>query len=258
MITVDEVRAGLTAGEFFLVYLPTISLADGRCVGAEALIRWRRPSGVVMPDAFIPLIEETPVAGMLTYWVMETVARELSDWLGANDDVHISINVPPALLGRGGLEYAGTITGLSNHRRQIVLEVTERGLPDRLGVAALDEASKLGIRVALDDVTMARGNLAVLLRLNLDIIKLDRSLISQITPESPSPEWLVGLTALLHATPVEVIGEGVENEDQVEALRACGVSMVQGYHFSRPVPVDAFKAYHARTNSQSGQASSSV
>src|SRR5436190_1546629 len=121
MITVDEVRAGLTQGEFLLEYLPTVSLADGRCVGAEALTRWRRPSGLVPPDAFIPLIEETPVAGMLTYWVMQTVARELGDWIGAHEDVHISINVPPAILGRGGLEYAGMISGLSNHRRQIVL-----------------------------------------------------------------------------------------------------------------------------------------
>ena len=207
-----------------------------------------------MPDAFVPLIEETPVSGMLTYWVMETVARELGDWLGDHEDVHISFNVPPELLGRGALEYVATITGLMELKRQIVLEVTERGLPDRLGVAALEAASKAGIRVALDDVTLGGANLAVLLRLNLDIIKLDRSLITQITPESQSPSWLVGLSALLHATRVEVIAEGVEREDQVAALRTCGVSMVQGYYFSRPVAAEGFKAFYSRANGQARRA----
>src|SRR4051812_33470696 len=81
MISADAIRDGLTHGEFFLEYLPTVSLADGKCVGAEALSRWRRPSGVVQPAQFIPLIEGTYLSGMLTYWVLETVAKDLGDWL---------------------------------------------------------------------------------------------------------------------------------------------------------------------------------
>ena len=210
----------MTQGEFFLEYLPTVSLADGGCVGAEALARWRRPSGVVPPGEFIHLIEGTPISGLLTYWVIETVARELGEWLGAHEEVHIGINVPPEILGRGGLEYAATKTGLARLRRQIVLEVTERGLPDRLGVAALEAASRTGVRIALDDVTLSGANLAVLSRCTLDVIKLDRSLVAQITPECPCPGWLAGLSALLQSTRVEVIGEGVETEAQVAALRA--------------------------------------
>src|SRR5262249_28529742 len=76
MISVDAIRAGLTQGEFFLEYLPTVTLAEERCVGGEALARWRRASGVVPPGKFIPLIEETPVSGLLTYWVIETVTKE--------------------------------------------------------------------------------------------------------------------------------------------------------------------------------------
>jgi len=104
MITVDAIQAGLNQGEFFLEYLPTISLADGRCVGAEALARWRRPSGGVPPLEFIPLIERTPLSGLFTYWVMETVAEELGGWLREHGEAHISINVPPEIVGRGGLE----------------------------------------------------------------------------------------------------------------------------------------------------------
>lgn len=252
MITVDAIHAGLTQGEFFLEYMPTVSLTDGRCVGAEALARWRRPTGVIPPADFILLIEGTPLSGMLTYWVIETVAKELSDWLRMHEEAHIGINVPPEILGRGGLEYAATKTGLAELRSQIIIEVTERGLPDRLGVAALEAASRAGVRIALDDVTLSGANLAVLSRCTLDVIKIDRSLVCHITPECPCPAWLGGLTALLQSTHVEVIAEGVETEAQAQALRAAGIPMAQGYYFSPPISAENFKAYYSRAGGQPG------
>ena len=250
MITVDEIHAGLTQGEFFLEYLPTISLAEGRCVGAEALARWRRPSGVVPPGEFIFLIEGTPLSGLLTYWVMETVAKELGGWLREHEEVHIGINVPPEILGRGGLEYAATKAGLSETRNQIILEVTERGIPDHLGVATLEAASRSGVQIALDDVTLTGAHLAVLSRCTLDLIKTDRSLVDQITPECPCPAWLSGLSALLQSTRVAVIAEGVETEIQAEALRAAGIPMAQGYYFSPPISAEKLKAYYSRAGGQ--------
>ena len=248
MISFDAIRDGLANGEFFLEYLPTASLADGRCVGAEALARWRRPDGVVPPDEFIPLIEGTPLSGILTYWAFETVASELGDWLREHKDAHIGVNVPPEILGRGGLEYAATKTGLSEIKNQIILEVTERGIPDNLGLTALEEASRSGVRIALDDVTLTGTHLAILSRASLDVIKPDRSLIAQITPEDPCPTWLSGLSALLQSTQVAVIAEGVETQAQAEALRAAGVPMAQGYYFSRPISADEFKAFYADSN----------
>src|SRR5262245_4087783 len=123
MITIDTIREGLQHREFFLEYMPTISLADGRCVGAEALSRWRRPAGVVPPAEFIPVIEGTHLSGLLTYWVIETVATELGAWLQDHEETHIGINVPPEVLGRGGLEYAATKAGLAELRRQLIMEV---------------------------------------------------------------------------------------------------------------------------------------
>src|SRR5580765_7032757 len=248
MISTDAIDEGLAQGELFLEYMPTISLADGRCVGAEALTRWRRPSGVVPPLEFIPLIEGTPILGLLTYWVMETVAQELGGWLREHEDVHIGINVPPEILGRGGLEYAATKTGLSEVRNQIILEVTERGIPDQLAVATLEAASRSGVQIALDDVTLTGANLAVLSRCTLDLIKIDRSLVDQITPECPSPAWLSGLTAVLQTTRIAVIAEGVETETQVEAIRAAGIPMAQGFSFSRPISAEKLKAYYSRTS----------
>ena len=246
MISLDAIRDGLDQGEFFLEYLPTVSLADGRCKGAEALARWRRPSGVVQPGEFIHLIEGTHLSGMLTYWVLETIAKELGDWLRVHPDAYIGVNVPPEILGRGGLEYAATKTGLAEIRNQIILEVTERGIPDNLGVATLEAASRSGVRIALDDVTLTGTHLAVLSRCTLDLIKTDRSLADQITAECPCPAWLSGLSALLQSTRVAVIAEGVETVVQAEALRAAGIPMAQGYYFSPPISAEELKAYYSQ------------
>jgi EAL domain-containing protein (putative c-di-GMP-specific phosphodiesterase class I) len=255
MISADAVRDGLAQGEFFLEYLPTVSLADGMCKGAEALTRWRRDSKVLQPDEFIHIVEGTHLSGMLTYWVLETVAKELGDWLRIHKEVNIEVNVPPELLGRGGLEYVATKTGLAEIRNQIVLEVTERGVPDSLGVAAIEAASRSGVRIALDDVTLTAANLVVLSRCTFDVIKTDRSLVDQITTECPSPAWLSGLSALLHSTRAAVIAEGVETEAQANALRAAGISMAQGYYFSRPISAEQLKVYYSTAGSRSGKAS---
>jgi EAL domain-containing protein (putative c-di-GMP-specific phosphodiesterase class I) len=177
----------------------------------------------------------------------------LGGWLRDHEHVHIAINIPPEILGRGGLEYAARKTGLTEVRRQLILEVTERGVPDRLGVAALQAASRTGVRFALDDVTLSGANLAVLARCTLHVIKIDRSLVAQITPECPSPDWLAGLSALLRSIPLEVIAEGVETPAQAAALRAAGVSMAQGYHYSTPVRAAGFKAFYSRANSEPGR-----
>ena len=243
MVDPAEIGRGLDRDEFFLEYLPTTSLIDGRWIGAEALIRWRRPTGVVPPDDFIPVVERTMLAGRLTYWVIETVATELGDWLAANPSAHIGINVPPALLGRGALAYAATKSGLIKHASQVILEVTERGLPDVLGVESINQRGGRDAKVALDDVTLVGGgSLAILARCNFDVIKLDKSLIDQIRPQAVAPEWPRFVTALVESSRVLVIAEGVETEQQVETLRAAGIPAAQGFYFSRPIRGPAFVA----------------
>jgi len=248
----DTIRAALEKREFFLVYLPTVSLRDGRCVGAEALIRWRRLGNVVV-DAqhFIPLTDQTPLSGAITYWVIDTVAEELGDWLGANEDAHISINVPPEILGRGGLDYAATKSGLRARVKQVILEITERGVPDQLGLDALNSIASTGARVALDDTTLSGANLALLTRCNFDIVKIDGALLEQLVAGAPRPTWLEALGGLLKTTPLQIVAEGVETAMQVDALKAAGVQMAQGHYFSMPLSADAFFRYYAATRSGS-------
>lgn len=245
----DSMRAGLALGEFFVEYLPTVSLTDGRCVGAEALVRWRRPSGLVPPDRFIPAAENTPLSGLITYFVLDTVAAELGDWLRANPKTSLAVNVPPEILGRGGMEYAASKSGLLELSSQLILEITERGVPDSMGVEALQNAWGTGVRVALDDVTLAGGpNLAILARCPFQMLKLDRSLIAQIDgPDRPAPQWLAGLSALMLTSSLVVVAEGVETAEQVRVLRAAGVPAAQGFYFSRPRSAESLIAYHRAT-----------
>jgi len=166
-------------------------------------------------------------------------------WLQANPTARISINVPPEILGRGGMLYAGTKSGLIDLIPQLIFEVTERGVPDLVGVNAINDALRMGARIALDDVTLVSGaNLAVLSRCHISIIKLDKSLVSQISQECHSPEWLGGITAMLGATELEVIAEGVETKQQAMTLLKANIQMVQGFLFSRPIPAADFIAYH--------------
>ncbi len=246
MIDLDSIRTALAVGEFFLEYLPTISLSTGKCIGAEALIRWRHENKIIQPLDFIPFTENTPLSGLITYWVIDTVAAEMSEWLRANPDVHISLNVPPEILGRGGMEYVANKAGLLELASQLVLEITERGVPDLMGVEAINNIWGLGVPVALDDLTLNGGaNLAVLARCNFHIAKIDSSLIAQINPECPAPQWLQDIAAMLTTSSrLMIIAEGIETELQIETLKMANIQAVQGFIFSKPIPAAEFISFH--------------
>ena len=246
MIELDEIYQGLKSGQFLLEYQPIVALDDHRCWGAEALIRWQRDQHLVMPADFIPLIESTPVSGMLTYWVIDRIADDLGEWLRAHRDVSISVNVPPEILGRGGLEYAANKNGLLEIADQIILEITEEGIPDRLGLEALNTAhERTGVRIALDDVSLSGANLALLSRLAFDFIKIDRVLMDELEHNGPGPAWLNGLSTLLQSNSLRVIAEGVETAEQLDRLKAAGIPLAQGFALSRPLNAERLKAFHA-------------
>lgn len=248
----EDIRAALDRGELFLEYLPTVMLIDSHCVGGEALVRWKRGAVVLPAASFIHLIENTPVSGTLTYWVLDTVARELGDWLRANSEAHISINVPPEILGRGGLAYVATRSGLHTRVEQIVLEITERGVPDRLGLDALNLMVERGVRLALDDVMMSGANLALLTRCKFSMIKLDRQIIGDIVPGRPAPSWVAGLESLLKSSPLQVVAEGVESEYQARTLHSIGVQMAQGHFYSTSLTARALMDFYGDAPSSRG------
>lgn len=231
--------------ELFVEYQPIVLLKDESCVGAEALVRWRRAGTILQPSEFLSSICNTPLSGRLSYWVIDTVAADLGDWLAEHPQAHISINVPPEILGRGGLQYAAERSGLHARMNQIVLEITEHGVPDQLGLQALNMLAERGLRIALDDVALNGMNLALLARCNFSIIKLDRQLTSQLASGRPPPPWLAGLSSLLRNSALQVIAEGVETRYQADALQHAGVQMAQGYLYSASLDAAALIAYHA-------------
>jgi sensor c-di-GMP phosphodiesterase-like protein len=246
MIDLEMIRAGLKNGEFFLEYQPIVSLADQHCVGGEALIRWMHSSGLVMPGRFIPVIENTPVAGLLTYWVIDKVAAELGGWLREQDAVYLGINVPPEILGRGGLEYAATRSGLIEVADRVVLEITERGVPDKIGIDALNalRAHKTKIRIALDDVHLDGANLVVLARAHVDVIKIDASIVAPSWEDTDSHRSrLESLVALMRAADSSIVVEGIESADQAEVFRELGVPFAQGLYFSQALRAGPFEEF---------------
>jgi len=245
-IDLHKIRSALESQAFFLLYQPIVSLRDGSCFGAEALIRWRRDDGVIVEAAaFIPMTDQTPLSGTITYWVIDTVAAQLNEWLSVNADANICINVPPEILGRGGLEYAARKSGLRARSRQLILEITERGIPDQLGLSALNSIPSTGARVALDDTTLSGANLALLTRCHFDFVKVDGQLLKNLVPGKPWPAWMDGLAALLQKSSLQVIAEGVETAYHVDALKRVGVQMAQGHYFSKPLPANDFKDFYA-------------
>lgn len=217
MIDPNAVHDALFAGEMFLEYLPTVSLADGRCVGCEALVRWRRGDEIIRPMDFIPIIENTPVSGLLTYWVIDTMGEEMGDWMRRCEDVHVAVNVPPEVLGRGGVEYAGYKANLLSVRNRVVLEITERGAPDRLGLEELKEIAGRDVMIAMDDVAVDENNLLVLSRVPVDVIKVDRHFVANIgTPEADRA--MERLEALIAIGRHLVVAEGVETREQAQRL----------------------------------------
>lgn len=244
-IDFDRMRRALAQNELFLEYLPLMRLDGSGCVGAEALVRWRRGDEVVPPMAFIPVIENTPMSGLLTYWVMDTVAAELGAWLRTHERVHLSINVPPEVLGRGCLAYAAQKNDLVQVRNRLVLEITERGAPDRMGLQEIRMIAAENVLIALDDVGLDDSNLLVLSRAPVDIVKIDKAVVEHITdPTMDGP--LARLQALIEASDrPQVVAEGIEHPEQAQRLHAAGVKLGQGFLYARPMPAAAFIAWHA-------------
>ncbi len=243
MKTLDQIRTALKKSEFYLEYMPTITLKNDACCGAEALIRWEHAGRAISPLEYIPTIENTELSGTLTYWVIEEVGREMRSWLQTTNNVHIAINVPPETIGRGGLRHAAEKAGLMDVADKLILEITERGFPDDMALQALQQEG-LPAKIAIDDYGTGDANLMQLSQMNASIIKMDKYFVDQIKEDQIIPKIIKGFVACALAMDHEVIAEGVESEIQMSVLRDLGVQMAQGWYFSKPLKVNAFLEFY--------------
>lgn len=249
--------AALDRGEFVLDYQPLIGLACGRMVGVEALVRWRHPRlGLLPPDRFVGLAEETGMIVALGRWVLETACREARSWpdLTAGTTPPISVNLAVRQAQDAGLvdDVARILrrTGLPPQRLQ--LELTESAIigPDHEPLAALTALSGMGVRIAIDDFGTGYSNLAYLCTLPVNALKLAGSFVDGLWLDGqrePAGERVVAnLVRLAHDLCLTVTAEGVETQAQADRLRAVGCDAGQGWFFARPGPPEQLARWLGR------------
>ncbi len=240
--------SALEKGEFFIEYQPLVRLTDGTVRGAEALVRWLHPvHGVLGPDQFIPLAEDTGLIVPLGRWVLEQAARQAREWREADEDdgepLRVNVNLSPCQLSHPTL-VSDTVAVLENAGlcpSALCLEVTENDLigADESALRPLRQLADLGVDIALDDFGTGYSNLSYLRRLPVSTLKLDRSFTRgmQRAPADPVDVKIVeGIVSLAHTLDLAVTVEGVETAVQAEHLRGLGCDTAQGWYYARPGP----------------------
>ncbi len=242
---VAELERALKAGEFIPYYQPIVDIRTGRLRGAEVLMRWRKPDGSIVPPAsFIPLAESSGLIIDLTRALMRRVCAEAGAEFARRPHLKVTFNLTAMHFSNEDIvKDVRRIFNKSQIRMsQVVLEVTERQPLENLTetrrvIAALQG---LGVRVAIDDVGTGHSGLSYMLKLGVDIIKIDKMFIDAIGTDRNSNTIIETLIDLAQNMRMEIIAEGVESFEQVVRLRELGVRAAQGYVFAPPLPGSAF------------------
>jgi diguanylate cyclase (GGDEF)-like protein len=238
-----DLRGALDRDEFELLYQPLLDLRTGWIHGVEALLRWHHPArGTVSPAEFIPVAEETREIVAIGRWLLREACRQLSEWRlnGMGADVQMNVNLSPRQLDDplllATIESALQETGIE--ASDLCLEVTEGLLLEDLdrGAEVLIAIRALGVRLALDDFGTGRSSVGHLRRLELDALKIDRSFIRDLARKPEVEPLVLAMVAMGHALGLEVVGEGVETPEQLDAIRSLGCDAAQGYILARPRP----------------------
>jgi diguanylate cyclase (GGDEF)-like protein len=242
-----EMRRALGSDELVLHYQPIASLATGKLLGAEALVRWRHPErGLLPPGAFLPAVEHTDLMRDLSRRVMAMAILQAAEWRRQERPWRVAVNLSTTdLLDRSLVDDVAAL--LRRHALRadcITLEVTESVLmtdPAR-AMKVLEELRGLGLRLALDDFGTGWSSLTHLERLPVDEIKIDRSFVAAMATEGRAAAIVSSTVDLAHALGLRVVAEGIEDEATWTRLRAVGCDAAQGYHLSRPLPTAELEA----------------
>lgn len=246
---ISELRHGLENGEFRLHYQPKVDATTQRLTGFEALVRWQHPvKGMIPPDRFIPLVEQTDLIIPLGAWVLKTACQQAATWNAHPhfQNVKMAVNVSGVQVTRPGfLEKVKEVladTGLA--AQQLELEVTEgvmiKGASG--GFKTLSALKDLGIGIAIDDFGTGYSSLAMLQQLPMTRLKIDRSFVSHLPQSQDDLAIARMIVHMAENLRLNVTAEGVETSAQVECLRSMGCHELQGYYFSRPLPPETLEA----------------
>ena len=231
----------LERNELVLHYQPKIDVRDARMVGVEALMRWQRGGRLVPPGEFIPLAEETGLIVPMSEWAMAEAARQAREWqqsFGFSES--IAVNLPSRLFERTDLidHIHQVVTAQGVPHRVIMLEITEDNLMKDLQnvIPSLHRLNEIGVEIAIDDFGTGYSSLSYLTTLPISELKIDRGFVRDLGVSPQSSAVVTAIIALARSLGLRVIAEGVESLRQMEVLSRLGVSVMQGFLFSRPVP----------------------
>ena len=247
----DEVsRPDLT--QFRVVYEPVVDLADGRIVGAEALLRWQHPVlGPIGPSEFVPMAEQVGAIGVLGEFALRSALADLAGWVAAAQadgralvKASVGVNLSPRQLAEPGLT-ALVRDALAEHDLQpyrLVLEITEQALVDEWdsAVEVVRELRQLGVAVAVDDFGTGYSSLRYLRRFDTNTVKVDREFVQGVADEPRTRALVASVLAMATALDLYTVAEGVETLDQLRVLRGQGWQYAQGHLFDRPLESEAF------------------
>lgn len=247
----SDLRSAIANGEFFLDYQPIYSFENGRVVGFEALIRWNHPErGLVMPNDFIPMAEESGLIFELGSWVITESCRQMKSWVstyGSAADMMMSINISGRQFSQPTLvdNILSNLSEFDLPAHNLKVEITETAIMERAkqAVEMLNRLKKAGVRVSIDDFGTGYSSMSNLQEFPLDQLKIDISFVSKMCESAENAEIVKAIVNLAHNLGLNVVAEGVEELSQQEMLREMGCEFGQGYLFSRPVSVASVEAY---------------
>ncbi len=241
-----ELRRALDHDELLLYYQPQIDLVTRRIVGAEALIRWQHPRlGFLLPAEFISLAEDTGLILPLGEWVLRTACYQLAAWNKAGlRDLRIGLNVSPRQFQEK--DFPRTVARLLAEAAidptAIELEITETSIMGKAQevVTLLSDLKEMGLSIAIDDFGMGYSSLSYLKRLPIDMLKIDRTFVSDSTTDSDAAALVLTIITLAHNLRMKVMAEGVETDDQLQLLRLLKCDQAQGFLFDKALEPKAF------------------
>ncbi|HZU13416.1 MAG TPA: EAL domain-containing protein [Chloroflexota bacterium] len=236
----SDLHDAIDNSDLVLHYQPQIALATGKPVGLEALVRWKHPQhGLVPPDQFIPLAEETGLINALTRWVLRAAVHDVRSLCERGFDLALAVNLSPrALHDPRLLSSVRRLLAVAPPSFRLVLEITESAIMDdpERAVATLNHLHGYGIRLAVDDFGTGYSSLGYLKDLPLDEIKIDKSFVCGRLVDAGDRAIVRAITELGHTLGLQVVAEGVEDERSLLLLSDLGCDVAQGYYFSHPMP----------------------
>lgn len=250
-----DLREAVKFGEIDVHYQPIVSLATGRCIGAEALMRWQHPRrGLIPAGEFIAVAERTDLILPMTELLLKKVAASLGPLYREHPDLHVGINLAPQHFSTTRIvDAVRAITLADLPANQIIFEITERGLvsdEDAVARTVMSGLAAMGAKLAVDDFGTGYSSLSYLQRFPLDYLKVDKAFVDGISSATESSGLVDQIIRIAKSLHLEIIAEGVEQAFQADYLRTHGVEFAQGWFFGRPMPAHKFLDFVSSRNDE--------